>query len=46
MISDGSWRISPATNGVDGGGHPKAAGARIPTCSNELFLDNLLEKVS
>lgn len=35
-----------STNGVDGGGHPKAAGARIPTCSNELFLDNLLEKVS
>lgn len=33
-------------NGVDGGGHPKAAGARIPTGSGELFLDHLLERVS
>ncbi|MCG7844389.1 MAG: DHH family phosphoesterase, partial [Methanomassiliicoccales archaeon] len=32
-------------NGVDGGGHPKAAGARIPTGSNELFLTHLLENV-
>jgi len=32
-------------NGVDGGGHPKAAGARIPTGSGELFLEHLLERV-
>jgi len=32
-------------NGVDGGGHPKSAGARIPTPSNPLFLDHLLERV-
>jgi oligoribonuclease NrnB/cAMP/cGMP phosphodiesterase (DHH superfamily) len=33
-------------NGVDGGGHPKAAGARIPTEHSALFLDHLLEDVS
>jgi len=33
-------------NGVDGGGHPNAAGARIPTGSGELFVDHLLERVS
>jgi RecJ-like exonuclease len=32
-------------NGVDGGGHPKAAGARIPSGSGELFLEHLLQKV-
>lgn len=35
-----------SANGVDGGGHPQAAGARIPTGSGELFLDRLLERVS
>ena len=33
-------------NGVDGGGHPNAAGARIPTQSGGLFVDHLLERVS
>lgn len=33
-------------NGVDGGGHPKAAGARIPAGSGELFVERLLERVS
>lgn len=33
-------------NGVDGGGHPKAAGARIPTESNVLFINQLMERVS
>ncbi|NLX47935.1 MAG: DHH family phosphoesterase [Euryarchaeota archaeon] len=33
-------------NGVDGGGHHRAAGARIPTGSGELFLEHLLERVS
>jgi len=33
-------------NGVDGGGHPRAAGARIPTGGGEKFLDALLEEVS
>lgn len=32
-------------NGVDGGGHPKTAGARIPMGSSDLFLKHLLEMV-